>query len=122
MKPAGDGGLCYEFYFPEVDVHVRVENYSREVVVRATSANFSERRKTVFIRHLADEGFIPAHFRWLAESCSSGFSGIRWMVDTSWLRIHPELTQRTTRFMRNLLVDAGIIWLTVLMIIYLRSP
>ena len=121
MKPVDEGREQYEFYFPEVDVHVLVENHPDEVLLRASSQNFSERRKIVFIRHLAAEGFIPTHYRWFAECASSGFAPIRWVVDTTWLKIHPELTRRTTRFMRALLIEAGLLWLAVLTLIFLHS-
>ena len=124
MKPlyddGGEGCHQYEFYFPEVDVHVRVENNDDEVLCRASSPNFSDRRKFVFIRHLATEGFIPIQYCWFAD-CSSGFSGVRWIVDTSWLIIHPAVTRRTSKFMRCLLVEAGLLWLTVLTIIIMRA-
>ena len=121
MTPVNSSRQPYDFYFPEVDVHVRVENNPDEILLRASSPNFSDRRKAVFIRHLAAEGFIPVQYRWLAEFSAAGFSGIRWIVDASWLVIHPELTRRTRRFMRALLLTAGCLWLGMLAIILTRS-
>jgi hypothetical protein len=122
MKPANDDCHEYEFYFPEVDVHVRVESNSDEVLLRASSRNFSEKRKIFFIRHLAAEGFIPSRFGWFAECYETGFSGIRWIVDTSWLKIHPAVTRRASKFMRALLLDVGLIWLAALGFVIFNAP
>jgi len=121
VTPVEHGREKYQFYFSQLDVHVLVENHPGNVVVRALSRNFSERRKAFFIRHLAAEGYIPIQYQWFADCDRNGFSGLRWIVDYSWLAIPPELTRRTARYMRGFMLGAGLLWLPMLLPIFLRT-
>ena len=73
----------FELYIPELDNHLLIETGAAGVVIRATRDNFSARRKTFFIRHLAAEGYIPDQYEWFAESSGDGFLGVKWMIGAS---------------------------------------
>ena len=110
-----------EFYLPELDNLVLVENRDGAVVIRATRDNFSERRKAFFIRELAAEGHIPDRYEWFAESGADEFLGVQWIVDRSWLKLDAEMRRRTTRFMRRLLLATGGLWLVIMTLVLLSS-
>jgi hypothetical protein len=112
----------YQFYVAEIDTHVLVENHEDGVVLRASSGRFSERRKSFFIHHLAAEGYIPNCYQWIANSEPDGYSGLKWIVDYSWMRLPPELALRTTKFMSRLFIGAGVLCLTMAMLVFLRTP
>ena len=57
-----------------------VENWADQVVVRAARDNFSERRKRLFVRHLAAEGFIPDRYELLALGGGAVMPGIEWII------------------------------------------
>jgi len=120
VSPVTHIGQQYQFYLAEIDVHVLVENHCDGVIVRA-SCNVSERRKAKFIRHLAAEGHIPDHYQWCAETASSPSSHVQWIVDSSWLGIPPELTRRTTRFMRRLIIGGVVLWVALFALIVLLA-
>jgi hypothetical protein len=70
----------FTIYVPDLDNHVRIENGAGGVVISATRDNFSDKRKTFFIRHLAAEGFIPDRYEWFSEPGENGFFGVKWIV------------------------------------------
>lgn len=49
--------------------------------MRAARDNFSDRRKRLFIRHLAAEGFIPDRYERLAKVGGGTLPGVRWLVE-----------------------------------------
>ena len=99
----------FEFYFPDLDNNVLVESHEDEsVTIRSTRNNFSEKRKMLFIRELAAEGFIPDSYQWFSDS-ASGYHQVTWIKDYSWLKLHPAVTRRANRFMRWLLVASCIL-------------
>src|SRR5436305_471853 len=101
----------FDFYFPSLDNMVLVEcDEDGTVTIRAARDNFSEQRKAHFIRQLAAEGFIPDMYQFFSGS-ASGYRGIRWIIDHSWLKIHPDVTRRANRFMRRALISATALWL-----------
>lgn len=120
IKPDQDE-QAYQFYIAQIDTHVLVENHEDGVVIRATTNHFSERRKSFFIRHLAAEGYIPCRFQWLVGMGLDGLTGLKWMVDNSWLRVNPEMTRRTSRIMRRTLIGAGTVWLAIIISLVARS-
>ena len=111
---------CYEFYFPDVDTLVRVETSSVAVVIRASRNTFSEQRKRRFIHELAAEGFIPDDYEWLSLASSELSRGVRWLVDVSWLKIDPEMTAKTRRFMVRLIAGAALLWLVMMTVLLLH--
>jgi hypothetical protein len=111
----------FEFYFPELDNLVLVENHAEGVVIRATRANFSERRKIFFIRELAAEGYIPDWYQWFSTNAGDIGLGVRWVVDYSWLKIDPRLTRQVTKFMRRLLLGVGLLWLVLMGALFLTT-
>jgi hypothetical protein len=113
MKPKVHSDRSFEFYFPDLDTLVLVEDAEDRVIIRATRNSFSDRRKTHFIRRLAAEGFIPDHYQW-TSSVDSEWSQVCWMVDASWVRVHKGNTVRTRRFMIRLLASMALIWLGIM--------
>jgi hypothetical protein len=69
-----------EFYIRDLDNHVLIENSAGGVVISATRDNFSDKRKTFFIRHLAAEGYIPDRYEWFSEPAGDGFFGVKWIA------------------------------------------
>src|SRR5947209_10934805 len=87
----------FEFYFPDIDTRVLVEEGEEEVVVSATRNAFSELRKTFFIRELAAEGFIPDEYQGFSGFGAVTWLRVRWLVDTSWVKaneVHAALARR----------------------------
>jgi hypothetical protein len=103
---------------------LKVESGPGRVRIRASRDNFSERDKEFFVRHLADEGFIPDHFRWagFGENCRS--SAVQWEVE-----FEPQTDGKTAprpgtaanAFMRRLLAGALVLWLIELATLFLFS-
>ncbi|MGH7996221.1 MAG: hypothetical protein ACREFX_07710 [Opitutaceae bacterium] len=110
----GLGRRRFEFSFPEWDLRVLVEECEGEVVVRATRDRFSRQRKEFFIRELAQEGFIPDGYCWTTLAEPGSFRGVRWIIDSSWLRVPVKVTVRARRFMIRLLASATVGWLGAL--------
>ena len=69
-----------ELYIHDLDNHVLIENSAGGVVICATRDNFSDKRKTFFIRHLAAEGYIPDRYAWFSEPAGDGFFGVKWIA------------------------------------------
>ena len=70
----------FDLHIPDLDNHLRVENNSDGVLIRASRDNFSERRKAALIRWLAAEGYIPDRYEWFAEMEGRGLGGLRWVI------------------------------------------
>jgi hypothetical protein len=72
----------YEFRFPHLDTMLKLEVLGENATIFASRNTFSRRRKELFVRELALEGFIP-------EAVASAFSkengrhggGLRWLLD-----------------------------------------
>lgn len=104
---------CFEFFFPDIDTYVQVENPDAEnVIVRATRNTFSERRKVHFIRELAAEGFIPDGCQWYP--LPAGMPHVHWVIDVSWLRLSRAAKSRTRRMMYVLLGGGFLVWTALL--------
>lgn len=109
----------FEFYFPELDNLILVENLEDGGVrIRATQDNFSDQRKSFFIRQLAAEGFIPDIFQWW----NGGGAGLTWIIDRSWLKLPAVWTRRARKFMVKLLVFGGVLWLAMMRVLYVSQP
>lgn len=115
MKATLSEPRAFEFYFPDVDTLVKVEDGEDAVVIRATRNSFSERRKAIFIRRLATEGFIPDSYQWLSSHESPSNPGVRWLVDFSWLELPKAALAETRRFMVRLIVGATLLWLVLML-------
>jgi hypothetical protein len=113
--------LPHQLYLPDIDTHVLVENHEGAVVLRASSNHLSERRKAFFVRHLAAEGFIPIRYQWLVGGDVDCVPGLTWIVDNSWLRLHPAMIQRTNRIMRRILIGAGTLWVVMILALLART-
>ena len=100
---------------------IRVENCADSVVIRAARNNFSERRKSFFIRHLATEGYIPADYAWSPADGGSWGSRLQWIVDSSWGRTGPEPARRATPFMIRLMVYGSLLWLELMALLLLYA-
>ncbi|HTQ30367.1 MAG TPA: hypothetical protein VMI53_04080 [Opitutaceae bacterium] len=104
----------YEFYFPDLDTLVQVEEAGGEVIIRATRDTFSERRKCYFIRELAAEGFIPDSYEWFSLAYPESFRGVRWLVDFSWVKLPPAILTRARNSMIRMFYGAALIWLILI--------
>jgi hypothetical protein len=91
-----------ELYHRVLDNLVRVENGDAGVVVRLMRDNFSASAKTILIRHLAMEGFIPDRFQWYSEGSDCAALAVQWVVDGSWVRINHRRNRLTTRILSHL--------------------
>ncbi len=111
----------HEFYFANLDTLVQVEQSADAVTIRATRHTFSARRKEYFIHELAAEGFIDDRYRWFTAVGDAGTLGVRWLVDISWLKISPELTAATRRFVLRSLGAATVLWLVLMTTLFLRT-
>lgn len=111
----------FEFSFPQLDTLVQVEESEGKVVIRATRDTFTEGRRASFIRELAAEGFIPDQYRWTLLASYRGESGIRWLIDHSWLKLNEAMVARTRRFMVRLLLGAGALWLLMMTWLFLQT-
>ncbi len=119
MRTLTNSTRRHEFYFPGFDNLVLVENRPDGVVIRATRDNFSEARKSFFIRELAAEGFIPDACGWFSSSAPGDFFGVRWVIDRSWVGLHPRVTRRTNRLMRWLLLGVSLFWVGLMSLLFL---
>jgi hypothetical protein len=114
MPTSSPDSRRFEFYFSDLDTLVQVEESDGAVVVRATRDNVSERRKHRFIHELAAEGFIPDSCRWFSLSSSESFCGVRWVVDTSWVKLSEVVTIRVRRFVLRLFLSATLLLLAIM--------
>jgi hypothetical protein len=73
----------FAFYVSDLDNHVLIENNPDGVVISATRDNFSDKRKSFFIRYLALEGYIPDRYQWFSEPSEDGSCGVRWNASVS---------------------------------------
>lgn len=110
-----------QFYLPDLDTPILVEsNEDGSVVIRAARNNVSGRRKTIFIRQLATEGFIPETYQSMDDPVGSG-CGLTWVVDHSWLKLHPAVRRTSTRFMKRLFVGAALLWFAMMGLAFLAG-
>ncbi|HZL41886.1 MAG TPA: hypothetical protein VFD66_01240 [Verrucomicrobiae bacterium] len=86
MKTRTHPDRSFEFYFPDVDTLLLVENSDDQVWIRATKDTFTERRKLHFLHTLAAEGFVPDRCQWIS-SFDASWLPVHWAVDASWVRI-----------------------------------
>jgi hypothetical protein len=112
---------CYEFYFPDVDTLIQVENTPSTTIIRATRNTFGEQRKRRFIHELAAEGFIPDEYEWLPLASAEFSCGVRWLVDVSWLKPDPAMIAKTRRFMVRLIAGGALLWLAMMTVLFLHS-
>jgi len=110
MKATSTPSRSFDFCFPSLDTHVRVEEEGGVVVIRASRNTFTPRRKNCFIRELAAEGFIADHHQWSSVATGESFLGVRWLVDKSWLKLDPAIRASADRFMVRSLVGAALLW------------
>jgi hypothetical protein len=103
----------FELYVRDLDNHVLIENSAGGVVISATRDNFSDQRKTFFIRHLAAEGYIPDRYEWFSEPSADGFFGVKWITGAS-ASEHEPLPRHPRKYCtpRNALYGClAIVWL-----------
>ncbi|HZP60061.1 MAG TPA: hypothetical protein VFB27_07015 [Opitutaceae bacterium] len=110
----------FEFYFPDLDTLVLVEESDGEVVIRASRDTFSEKRKRYFIRELAAEGFIPDSYEWFSLAQPGGFHGVRWLIDFSWVKLPPAIITRARNAMFRIFSGAALLWLVLMTFVFTR--
>jgi len=108
----------YEFCFLNLDYTlVQVVVTHDEVTIRATADLFTPERKLCFIRELASEGFIPDDYHWFPLAGVESYSrGVRWIVDSSWLKLDEALEARTGRWMRRYIAPMTLVWLLMIFV------
>ena len=100
---------------------ILVENYFNEVIIRAARDNFSERRKLLFIRHLAAEGYIPARYQRLGAFGETVQDGLTWVIDRTWLGRSETMRWEAKRFMYGLLISGALLWLVLIGALFLGT-
>ncbi len=105
----------FDFCFIHLDYTlVRVEEVDGRVTIRATADTFSRRRKTCFIRELAAEGFISDD-RWsVLFDGESDSSGIRWLIDRSWVKPDQALIDRNRRLVKRFFLPLVLGWMALM--------
>jgi hypothetical protein len=101
---------------------VLVENQEAGVVIRAARDDISSREKVFLVRHLADEGFIPKRYRWFAGSESELSSGLKWIVDSSWLKEKAAPNKNALSRILKLTYCAFLAWLAMMAFALLQAP
>ncbi len=104
----------YEFCNNEPYNLILVEQKEDGVVIRAAWDNFSDRRKAFFIKEIAAEGFIPDRYQWFSNFDENSYTGIRWVIDRSWVTVHPEAVRKARKFMFWMLLLTGFLWLLLM--------
>ena len=110
-----------EFYQVFSDNLILVENQEGGVLIRAARQNFSERRKALFIRELAAEGFIPDRYQFFSDTDGFGFFGVRWVIDTSLVEVPPEVNRTAHRRCLALFLGAFAVLAVILGCLMVRS-
>ena len=98
-----------------------VENHANKVVIRAARDNYSERRKTCFMRYLATEGYIPDYYQWLGDR-ERPLCGLDWVADGSLLKDQSSETSQPLRQVLRVLFCAGLLWLALMSFAFLQAP
>ncbi len=121
MKTPTTAPHCFEFWFPQFDTLVLVEEAGEDVVIRATRDTFTEERKIAFVHELAAEGFIPDGCRWCTRLDKQHDPKVHWIVDYSWLELNKEMLARTRRFVIRLLIFGAGLWMLMMAALFLFS-
>lgn len=108
-------GQIHEFLWRKPDNLIRVEtDDGGDVRISLARDNFSERRKSFLIKHLAMEGFIPDRFQFLVNS---DYGGITWQIGTDWVEIDSSVAQYTDRICGQTILSCGIIWSMLILVL-----
>jgi hypothetical protein len=94
-----------------------VEQGNGQVQICATKDTFSPLRKINFTHHLASEGFIPDHYRWVSN-LDSASPDLSWRVDHSWLKARQTTHSHTTKIMVALLASAVALWMGLMLALF----
>jgi hypothetical protein len=103
-----------EFISHQPSNFILVENGESGVVIRAACDNFSEQRKSLFIKQIAAEGFIPDIYQWFSNPDSGGFPSLEWIIDSSWVKVHAAVRRKADRAMGRMFLAATVLWLTLM--------
>ena len=107
-----------EFYNRSPENFLLVENHEDgSVVIRAALDNYSERRKSLFIHELASEGFIPDEYQFMTNVEEDGSLGARWVIDSSWLVVPPEVNSTAHRCV--MIIVLSVFFIVAVMIVCL---
>ena len=110
----------YEFYFPDSDTLLLVQERDGAVTIRATRDTFSPRRQACFVRELIAEGFIPDHCSWFCSGWPPSGPALRWVVDRSWLVLPAAVLAESRRFMIRALAGGFALWVILMASLFLR--
>jgi len=76
-----------ELYDNRLDTLARIETDGTRVVIRTTRDNITAGAKAAFVHYLANEGFIPEHYRWYSCHSAAAEPRIQWLTDSSWVSL-----------------------------------
>ena len=107
----------FEFFHQHPENFLLVQSAGEEVTIRAAFDNFSERRKRMFIRELAAEGFIPDCYERIS-GMDETFGGVRWVIDSSWVAVNRSVTRTADRLCARVLIGASLLLLMLLATIF----
>ena len=119
MREPARSAKQFEFYFPDLDTRVLVEEDEDGVVVSATRNAFSEARKIFFVRELAAEGFIPDEYQGFCCFGARTWLKVRWLVDSSWVKATEVHAAIARRFIMRAFVSATLLWLGLMTALFL---
>ena len=114
LQSTAAASKCFEFVHRAPYNILKVEQSGSGVRIHADHDNFSERDKEFFVRHLADEGFIPDRYRWTPCGLVGGPSDIEWETEiTAYTGSETagKPTRAATAFVIRLLAGALFLWL-----------
>jgi hypothetical protein len=98
-----------------------VENCADLVFIRAARDNFSERRKRIFIRHLAAEGFIPDRYERLSQHWVNGRAGLEWIIEPPREPVNAGSRTALRRILLTLFFSI-LIWVSLMAFAFLHRP
>jgi len=101
---------------------LRIETQGGGIVIHSARDDFSPREKSLFIRYLAAEGFIPERYEWLADPETAQLCGLTWLVDSSLITQKSERHLKALRQIVRVILCALLFWLALMTFALLQAP
>jgi hypothetical protein len=98
---------------------LRIETQAGGIVIHSARGDFSPREKSLCIRYLAAEGFIPERYEWFADP---EFCGLTWLVDSSWITQKSEPHLKALGQIVGVLLCALLFWFALMTFAFLQAP
>jgi hypothetical protein len=100
---------------------LRIEAHAGNVVIHAGLNNFSPQEKSLLIRYLAAEGFIPQRYEWDADPETAHLTGLTWLVDSS-LTTQPKPHRKRLGQITQVILGALLALLVLMTYAFLQAP